>query len=75
MAPDSERVWQITVSAPAWIDVVVDGAALAPVAFTGGHACPDVRKSLRHRIPQGQATLQVSGAVADCLRLVVRPAE
>lgn len=73
--PDAGRVWQITLSASAWIDVLVEGRALDPVAFTGVRACPGVRKSLRFRMPQGQMTLQVSGAAGERLRLLAAPAQ
>ena len=71
--PSPEQVWQVTVSANAWIDVVVDGRALTPVAFTGVHACPGVRKSLRFRIPGGDARLQVSGVQDMSLDFLVTP--
>ncbi|MDI4665335.1 hypothetical protein K9U40_13505 [Xanthobacter autotrophicus] len=73
--PGSERLWQITVSGPSWIDVVVDGRPLEPVAFTGLHACPGVRKSLRFKIPPGLVQLQASGAEAPLLNLLVTQVE
>lgn len=72
--PGPERVWQITVSASAWIDLFAGGRPLAPVAFTGVHACPGVRKSLRFRLPPGPVTLEVTGAHGDRIALVAAPA-
>lgn len=73
--PAPERVWQVTVSANAWIDVVVDGRPLTPVAFTGVHACPGLRKSLRFRIPSGDVRLQASGAEGARLDFLVTPVD
>ncbi len=63
--------YQITVSDGAWLDVFVEGKPLAPLAFTGVHACPGVRKSLRFRLPPGEAVLVVSDAVGASLGLVI----
>ncbi|MFG1372591.1 hypothetical protein V5F32_10490 [Xanthobacter oligotrophicus] len=73
--PAPERVWQVTVSVNAWIDVVVDGRPLTPVAFTGVHACPGLRKSLRFRIPGGDVRLQASGAEGARLDLLITPVD
>ncbi|ABS66682.1 conserved hypothetical protein; putative exported protein [Xanthobacter versatilis] len=73
--PPPERVWQVTVSANTWIDVVVSGRPLTPVAFTGVHACPGLRKSLRFRIPDGDVRLQVSGAEGARLDLLITPVD
>lgn len=63
--------YQITVSEGAWLDVFAEGKPLAPLAFTGVHACPGVRKSLRFRLPPGEAVLVVSDAVGASLGLVI----
>lgn len=63
--------YQVTVSEGAWLDVFVDGKPLEPLAFTGVHACPGVRKSLRFRLPPGEAVLVVSDAVSASLGLVI----
>lgn len=69
--PGPEGVWQITVAAPAWIDVFVNGQAVAPVAFTGVHACAGVRKSLRFPLPPGEAVLEISSATGEGIALLV----
>ncbi|MFG1347231.1 hypothetical protein V5F59_20260 [Xanthobacter autotrophicus DSM 431] len=71
--PGPERVWQITVSAAAWIDLFAGEKSLTPMAFTGVHACPGVRKSLRFRLPPGAVTLQVTGASGARIALVAAP--
>ncbi|MEP9352096.1 hypothetical protein ABLE93_00705 [Xanthobacter sp. KR7-65] len=71
VVPEPQGVWQITVAAPAWIDVFVVGNALAPLAFSGVCACPGVRKSLRFRLPAGGVVLEISHASRDRLALVI----
>lgn len=65
--------YQITVSDGAWLDVFADGRPLAPLAFTGVHACPGVRKSLRFRLPAGEAVLVVTDAAGSGLGMVIDP--
>ena len=60
--PGPARLWQVTISAPAWVDLFVGGRPLAPEAFTGVRACPGVRKSLRFRLPAGEALLEITDA-------------
>lgn len=67
--------YQITTSDEVWIDVIQDGRELKPKAFTGGRDCPAVRKSLRFDVAAGQATLQMSGATVDSVKVDVLPAE
>lgn len=72
--PPPGAVWQITVSASSWIDVHAEGRPLEPVAFTGVRSCPGVRKSLRFRLPAGEAVLTISDAEADRIALILAPA-
>jgi hypothetical protein len=65
--------YAVTLAAGAWIDLIQDGAYLKPLAFTGALDCPHVRKSIRFRIAPGPFTLQVSGATAPTIDLVVSP--
>lgn len=65
--------YQITISDEAWIDVIQNGHALHPSAFSGERDCPNVRKSLRFVLAPGQATVQVSGAAADSMKVDLLP--
>lgn len=66
-------LWQITLSGAAWVDVVAQGRLVPAVAFTGVHRCPGVRKSLRFQLAAGNATLQLSGAADERLRIALTP--
>lgn len=68
-------LYQVTLSAPSWIDVVQNGATLAAVAHTGKSDCEGVRKSVRFDIGAGPFTVMVSGATAPAIRFTVTPAK
>lgn len=72
----SAGIWQITLSAPAWIDVVQNGKLLPSVAHTGDHSgtCGGVRKSVRFETGEGPAAIQLSGAPEGPVRLALRRA-
>lgn len=71
--PEPGGVWQVTLDAAAWVDVFVDGRPLDPTAFTGVHACPGVRKSLRFALTPGPAILQISGAQVKAVSIAIIP--
>ena len=66
--------YQITLSDEAWIDVIQDGHELRSSAFSGERDCPNVRKSVRFLLQAGQATVQISGAAADSIKVDLLPA-
>ena len=67
--------YQITLSDDAWIDVIQGGGEIRSTAFTGAKGCPLVRKSVRFTFAAGDATIQISGAPADSIRLDLLPPE
>lgn len=73
-APSEAASWHVTLSAPAWIDVVQDGAQLEAVAHTGGaQNCP-IRKSVRFELKTTPIVLQISGAIKDTIKIGIVPA-
>jgi hypothetical protein len=62
---------QITLSGEAWVDVVQDGHASKSVAFSGVKTCPGIRKSVRFKLAVGAATLQLSGAKEQSIKVAV----
>ena len=68
-------LYQITLSAEAWIDVIQDGQAIKSTAFSGKRGCPHVRKSVRFELKPGALIIQVSGAAEKTVKLAVLPAE
>lgn len=71
--PPAGGVLQVTVAQAAWIDLIRDGEALKPLAFTGVRACPLARKSVRFQVPAhaGPWVLQLSGASTRRLGVAV----
>jgi hypothetical protein len=66
---------QISLSVDGWIDVIQNGAALEPVAFTGSDDCDSVRRSVRYEIGAGPFTLQLSNVPRNAVRVAIAPAE
>ena len=69
------RLYKVTLSEGAWIDLVQDGHYLKPAAFTGATDCPHVRKSVKFDIGPAPFALQVSGAPATGVAVVITPVE
>ncbi len=65
--------YQITTSDEVWIDVIQDGRALKPTAFSGQPNCPNVRKSVRFDLAAGQATVEFSGATTNSVKVDFLP--
>jgi hypothetical protein len=69
------HLYKVSLSEGAWIDLVQDGHYLKPTAFTGATDCPHIRKSVKFEIGPDPFVLQVSGAPASGIAIVVTPAE
>lgn len=65
-------LYRLSLSDAAWVDVVADGAALRPLAFSGARDCPHLRKALKFRLAGG-ARLQISGAAGEIIALAIAP--
>jgi len=70
-APPKAVTYKITLSAESWIDVVQDGHTVKSSAFSGATGCEGVRKSVKFELAPQPFTLQLSGASADSIRIVV----
>ncbi|RWK61380.1 MAG: hypothetical protein EOR78_25580 [Mesorhizobium sp.] len=71
VAVPPEGELQISLSDEAWIDVVQDGKAVKLAAFSGMKTCPGIRKSVRFKLAAGPATIQLSGAKKETLKIAV----
>lgn len=65
--------YRIALSAGAWIDVVGDNRAIASVAHTEGPSCSGIRKIVDFTLPPGAYRLQLSGAKAAEMRVLIVP--
>jgi hypothetical protein len=63
--------YRVSLDAPAWIDVVVDGKAVSSGAIQGRAGCNAPHKIVEFDVPAGDALLQVSAAAADHVRIAI----
>lgn len=66
--------YQVTISDDAWIDVIQNGREVRSSGSSTERDCPNVRKSVRFPLAAGQATVQISGAAADSIKVDLLPA-
>jgi hypothetical protein len=64
-------LYQITLSAEAWIDAAQDGALVKSSDFSGQRDCEGVRKSVRFPLAAGAATVEISNAGVDRILIAV----
>jgi hypothetical protein len=68
-------IYSISLSAGGWVDLVQDGHALKPKAFSGATDCDGIRKTMKYDIPAGPFVLQVSGTKQDSISIAILPAD
>lgn len=68
-------LYQVSLSAKGWIDVIQNGTALKAVAHSGKSDCEGLRKSVRFELKDGPVTLQVSGVPVPAIKVTIRKAD
>lgn len=68
-------IYQVSLSAKGWIDVVQGGVALKTVAHSGKSDCEGLRKSVRFDMKDGPVTLQISGVTTSSIKITMRKAD
>ena len=68
-------LYQITLSAEAWVDVAENGKLVTSSDFSGQRDCAGVRKSVRFPLGAGPATIEISNAGADNILFALAPAK
>jgi hypothetical protein len=71
LAPPKTATYKITLSSESWIDVVQDGHTVKSSGFSGAVGCEGIRKSVKFDLAAQPFTLQLSGAPANTIRVVV----
>lgn len=74
-APERPGVYQVTLSGEGWVDLVQEGKALRTSDHSGAKNCPGLRKSVRFMLGATPVVLQISDAVADTIKVGIRPVE
>jgi hypothetical protein len=68
-------LYTVSLSAGAWIDLVQDGHALKPKAFSGATDCDGSRKTMKYEIGASPFVLQISGTREDSISVAILPSE
>ena len=74
-APPRVGIYTISLSAGGWVDVVQDGHALKPKAFSGATDCDGIRKTMKYAISASPFVLQVSGLKENSVSIAILPSE
>jgi hypothetical protein len=67
-------LYSVSLSAPAWLDVVQNGQFLKAKSFSGVQGCDGIRKVVKFELTAAPFILQVSGVAADSIGVAVMPA-
>jgi hypothetical protein len=70
-APKRAGSYKITVSDPAWIDVIQAGQTVKSADFSGALGCDGVRKSVKFDLAAAPFTVELSGIKADEIKLAI----
>ncbi len=68
-------IYTISLSAGGWVDLVQDGHALKPKAFSGATDCDGIRKTMKYEIAASPFVLQVSGTREDSVSIAILASE
>ena len=68
-------IYTVSLSAGAWIDVVQDGHALKPKAFSGATDCDGIRKTMKYEISASPFVIEISGARENAISVAILPSE
>jgi hypothetical protein len=68
-------LYTISLSAGAWLDVIQDGQALKPKAFSGATDCDGIRKTVKYEMSASPFVLEISGAKENALSVAILPSE
>jgi hypothetical protein len=74
-SPPKAGVYTISLSAGGWVDVVQDGHALKPKAFSGATDCDGIRKTMKYEISASPFVLQISGTRENSVSIAILPTE
>jgi hypothetical protein len=73
--PPKAGIYTVSLSAGAWVDLVQDGHALKPKAFSGATDCDGIRKTMKYEIGLSPFVLQISGARENSVSVAILPSE
>jgi hypothetical protein len=68
-------LYTISLSAGGWVDLVQDGHALKPKAFSGATDCDGIRKTMKYELGASPFVLQVSGTRENSISVAILPSQ
>jgi len=68
-------IYTVSLSAGGWVDLVQDGHALKPKAFSVATDCDGIRKTMKYEIGASPFVLQVSGTRENSVSVAILPSE
>jgi len=68
-------LYTVSLSEGGWVDVVQDGHALKPKAYSGATDCDGIRKTMKFEIGASPFVLQISGTKDPSISVAVLPSE
>jgi hypothetical protein len=73
--PPKPGIYTISLSAGGWVDLVQDGHALKPKAFSGATDCDGIRKTMKYELGASPFVLQISGTRENSVSVAILPSE
>jgi hypothetical protein len=73
--PPKAGIYTVSLSAGGWVDLVQDGHALRPKAFSGATDCDGIRKTMKYEISASPFVLQISGTKENSVSVAILPSE
>lgn len=73
--PTKAGIYTVSLSSGGWVDVVQDGHALKPKAFSGATDCGGIRKTMKYELSASPFVLQISGSKDDSVSVAILPSE
>ena len=74
-SPSKAGIYTVSLSGGGWVDLVQDGHALKPKAFSGATDCDGIRKTMKYEISANPFVLQISGTKEDSVSIAILPSE
>ena len=68
-------IYTISLSIGGWVDLVQDGHALKPKAFSGATDCDGIRKTMKYEISASPFVLQITGVKEEAVSVAILPSE
>jgi hypothetical protein len=73
--PPQAGTYTVSLSAGGWVDILQDGHALKPKAFSGATDCEGIRKTMKYEITASPFVLQISGTKDASISVAILPSE